>query len=81
MSKFSEAIDYDVIFSNVSKKLTDEFLTRHVETTFSKPSESIMCRCLQCGGIGYAKDESLLDRKGFLKDMKCPCGGRIKKVF
>ena len=33
------------------------------------------------GGIGYAKDESLLDRKGFLKDMKCPCGGRIKKVF
>ena len=74
MSKFSEAIDYDVIFSNV-------FLTRHVETTFSKPSESIMCRCLRCGGIGYAKDESLLDRKGFLKDMKCPCGGRIKKVF
>lgn len=40
----------------------------------------IMCKCEECGGLGYAKDETLLDSNGYLKDANCLCGGRIKRV-
>ena len=40
----------------------------------------IMCKCEKCGGLGYAKDETLLDPKGYLKDANYPCGGRIERV-
>lgn len=39
----------------------------------------IMCRCEKCKGIGFAQSEAMLDDKGYLKELKCPCGGRIKK--
>ena len=40
----------------------------------------IMCKCVRCGGMGCAQDETMLDSKGFLKGAKCPCGGKIKKA-
>lgn len=39
----------------------------------------IKCKCLKCGGDGYAKDETCLDSNGFLL-MPCPCGGKIQRV-
>ena len=49
--------------------------------SFPEGSQPIMCRCIKCGGIGFAQDASLIDKSGFLKDMSCPCGGAIRKVF
>ena len=49
--------------------------------TFPKGSKPIMCECTVCKGIGFAQNETLLDQNGYLKDVKCPCGGKIRKVL
>ena len=43
-------------------------------------NNGILCKCQKCGGIGYAQDETCLDRKGVLIGMRCPCGGKIKRM-
>ncbi len=43
-------------------------------------AQPIPCRCTKCHGLGFAEDETMLDSKGYLMDMRCPCGGRIRKV-
>lgn len=48
---------------------------------FPAGSKPIMCQCEDCGGIGFAQDETLIDKRGYLIDMRCACGGRIKKMF
>ncbi len=63
-----------------TKKQADNALLEQLKQ-FPEGSKPIMCECEKCGGIGFAQDETLLDQSGYLKDMQCPCGGRIKKVF
>lgn len=68
-----------LIKNNLSKKQADVFLEQERKRLFA-PSKGIMCKCNKCGGLGFAGDETMLDSKGYLKDMKCPCGGKIKKL-
>lgn len=42
--------------------------------------DAVKCKCVKCGGIGYAINESYLDKDGYLKQMRCACGGRIRRV-
>lgn len=64
--------------TNVSEVLANEILMREVRKHFN-PHNAIKCSCVKCGGEGYAMDDSMLDAKGFLKGMLCPCGGAIRK--
>lgn len=55
-------------------------MKKMIKENFKNDSKLIPCECVACGGIGFAQDESMIDHEGFLIDMKCPCGGRIKRL-
>lgn len=42
----------------------------------------IMCKCVKCGELGFVKIEKVVfDDNGYVKDIKCPCGGRLEKFI
>jgi hypothetical protein len=75
MSKLKLQVD-----SFQSKQEADSAMLEALKQ-FPAGSKPIMCQCEECGGIGFAQDEMHIDKHGYLIDMKCPCGGRIKKMF
>lgn len=56
-------------------------MKKMIKGNFSKDSKPVMCECIKCGGIGFAQDKTMIDSDGFLIDMKCPCGGKIRKLI
>ena len=63
--------------------LTDEESERkliEITKTFCDWDKVVHCICTRCGDDGYAQDASMLDENGFLIDIRCPCGGRIRRI-
>ena len=71
---------HEILRDNLAEKESYEELIKQVGANFPKGTTPIMCKCEKCGGIGFAKDETMLDENGYTKDSVCPCGGRVKRI-
>ena len=73
------AVKSKTIIKTSRNSKAQKVLERERIKAFGK-NGGIKCHCVKWGGEGYAQDETMLDSNGFLIDMKCPCGGIIKRI-